>query len=283
MRRIICISILSSFKLIVSISILFFAVSVVAPAGEIVEEFDSPNLNKEIWEIQAVGGASFEIKDGELIMKSPAIEDGILLRYIPEITGQDITFEFSLDLSQGDPSAQIWFADEPLVPDINTTVNERWILVQTVLNTGVTYVKSAGDQKVIQDKPAETTEPNIHKIVLQNDKATFFVNDEEMGETDRPDGLSYFHIGPDMYTSHYNNRIGILDYVKISGPDVHTRFHAHEGRTGTTVAGIMAFRPASVHGCGSGKPYNLKANSGIINPILGSNQADKKQSITMSA
>jgi len=212
---------MNSFKIIVSISMFCFAVSMLAYAGEIFEGFDAPGLNTEIWEIQAVGGASFEIGDGELIMESPTVADGILLRYIPEITGQDITFEFSLDLSQGDPSAQIWFADEPLVPDINTTVNERWILVQTVTNAGATYVKSTGDLKVIPDSPAETAEPNIHKIVLQGDKATFFINEEEMGDTDIPDGLSYFHIGPDMYTSHYGNRIGILDYVKISGPGVY--------------------------------------------------------------
>jgi hypothetical protein len=205
---------------ILLISILHFGLALTASAGEIVEEFDSPELHPQLWEIQAVGKASFEIRDGQLIMESPAVEDGILLRYVPEITGQDITFEFKLDLSQGDPSAQIWFADEPLVPDINTTVNERWILVQTVTNQGQTYVKITGNQKVIPDNPAETMGPNIHRIILQGDKATFFVNGEEMGTVDRPDSLSYFHIGPDMYTSHYNNRIGILDYIKISGPDV---------------------------------------------------------------
>ena len=206
------------FRPILLISILCWTFALSVSAGEIMEEFESPELHPELWEIQAAGKASFEIKGGQLIMESPAVEDGILLRYLPEIAGEDITFEFKFDVSQGDASAQIWFADEPLAPDVNTDVNQHWILVQTIVG-GNTYVKIAGDQKVVPDTPVKDG-ANVYKIVLQGNKATFFVNEKEMGAVDKPADVNYFHIGPDMYTSHYSNRIGILDYVRISGPNV---------------------------------------------------------------
>lgn len=49
---------------------------------------------------------------------------------------------------------------------------------------------------------------------------TFSVNGTEIATVDKPDNVSYFHIGPDMYTSHYGGRIGILDYVKVSRPTI---------------------------------------------------------------
>jgi hypothetical protein len=203
-----------------------------AQAGEIVEEFDSPKLMPEIWEVRAVGGAFFEIKDGQLIMTSPGVQDGVLLLFVPEISGQDITIEFQLDVSQGDPSAQIWFGDEPLTPEVNTEVNLHWSFVQTVVNN-MTYVKIEGNQKIIQDVPVNDGQ-NVYKFVFKGDKASFFVNGDEIDTVDKPNGVNFFHIGPDMYTSHYENRIGIVEYVKISGPGVKFLDVYYEGKlTGT--------------------------------------------------
>lgn len=205
-----------------------------ASAGTIVEEFDSPKLESRLWEVRAVGGASFEIEDGQLTMESPAVEDGILLAYIHEITGEDITFEFKFDVSEGgDPSAQIWFGDVPLTPDLNVDVNTHWKLVQTILSP-VTYVKNF-DGKVIQDTPIDIG-PNVYKFVLLGDDVTFFVNEKEIATIRKEDDMSYFHIVPDMYTSHYGGRIGILDYVKISGPNVRPLAVEPEGKLAATWA-----------------------------------------------
>ena len=211
-----CRKILMAAVIVCFVSLLF---SLSVYAGILLDEFDSGEL-EDVWEVRAVGDASYRIENGQLIMESPAVADGILLLYTPEITGEDITFEFQLDVSEGgDPSALIWFADEPLTPDVNTTVNTHLILRQTIVS-GSTYVKIAGEVKAIADTPVDTGGPNVYKFEFTGNTVTFYVNGEKIDTIDKPDGVSYFHIGPDMYTSHYDKRIGVLDYVKISGPNV---------------------------------------------------------------
>jgi len=188
-------------------------------AGEVFDQFDSAKL-EDVWEVRAVGDASYEINGGQLIMDSPAVEDGILLAYVPEIPSGDVTFEYQIDMSQGgDISAQIWFSDVPLTPDVNTDVNSHWILVQTIMSA-TTYVKTSDGTKVIPDTPVDAGGANVYKFEFVGNDFNFYVNGDEIGTSFKPDDVNYFHIGPDMYTSHYAGRLGILDYVKISGLNV---------------------------------------------------------------
>lgn len=230
-------------KIRLTISLLASLCIFVLPAfaGEIIEDFDSGDLSPALWEVRAVGGASFEIKDSQLIMQSPETTDGILLAYVPDIGGEDITFEFQFDISQGgDVSAQAWFAEVPVTPDVNTEVNSHWQLVQTIMSA-TTYAKISDGTKVIPDTPIDAGS-NIYVFELVGDKVTFSINGTAVATIDKPENLNYFHIGPDMYTSHYGGRLGVLEYVKVSGPSVVPVASAvrSEGKLATTWAGLKS-------------------------------------------
>jgi len=85
-------------------------------AAEVVDEFDSPELNEELWEIKLAGKASFEISDGILKISSPAVESGAILYYPTNVEDVDITFEVKLDASAMGENLTVGFIAEPLEP-----------------------------------------------------------------------------------------------------------------------------------------------------------------------
>ena len=76
-----------------------FLIAVQSSTAEVVEEFDLPRLNEELWDMQIVGDAEFEISDGILTMTSPSVDSGAMAYYPVNVEDVDITFEVKLDTS----------------------------------------------------------------------------------------------------------------------------------------------------------------------------------------
>jgi hypothetical protein len=194
-------------------------------AAEVVDEFNSPKLGEDLWEIKVAGKGSFEISNGILEISSPAVDSGAILYYPTNVEDVDITFEVKLDASTIGENLTVGFIAEPLEPQINTEINNN--LEATFYFVAANwYIKQ--DPVVIGQKPPNPgiegpyeKEWNIVKIDSSESesKITFFLNGEEAGEVDKNKDVKtrYFYISCDPYTSHYTGETSI-DYIKISGP-----------------------------------------------------------------
>jgi hypothetical protein len=216
------------FQLTGSFLLFVFLISlaiVQSSAAEVVDEFDSPALDEELWEIKVAGKASFEISDGALEMSSPAVESGIILYYPVNVEDVDITFEVKLDSSRMGENLTVGFISEPLEPQINTEINNN-LEATFYFVAGNWYVKQ--DPVVIGEKPPN---PGIegpydlgwNTVTIDSSeskgKITFFLNGEEVGEVDKNKDVKtrYLYITCDPYISHYTGETSI-EYIKISGP-----------------------------------------------------------------
>jgi len=65
--------------------------------ADVIDEFDSPELNPELWEMKEVGKASHTIKGGMLTMESPDVSSGSALYHPRNIADMEINFEVKLD------------------------------------------------------------------------------------------------------------------------------------------------------------------------------------------
>ena len=69
---------------LVIVCLLGFALAIfgcisVSIAGTYREEFDGNDIDTNLWEVMAVGDASYKLEDGQLIMDSPDVGDGLLI------------------------------------------------------------------------------------------------------------------------------------------------------------------------------------------------------------
>ena len=190
-----------------------------------IDEFEAPKLNEELWEMMAVGDASYEIEDGVLTMTSPGVDSGIMLYYPVDVDDVDISFEVQLDTSGLVDNITVGFIADLMEPQINTDINDHWE-ANFFFVPANWYIKQ--DPVVIGQKPPNPPElqgPYDHgwntvKIDSSESKGkiTFFLNGKEVGEVDKnPDVKSrYFYITCDPYTSHYSGEVSI-EYVKFGG------------------------------------------------------------------
>ena len=54
---------------------------------------------------------------------------------------------------------------------------------------------------------------------MSGDKVKYYLDGEDLGESDRGSDFRYFHASPDTYTSHYFGTVAI-DYIEITGDSV---------------------------------------------------------------
>ena len=96
-----------------------------ATAGIYREEFKGNDLDKKLWEVKAAGNASYVVKDGNLIMTSPDVTDGILIYWRGgDISDEDFSFEIKAAVDPNtDNAALIAFIRKDLPPTLNTTIN----------------------------------------------------------------------------------------------------------------------------------------------------------------
>ena len=194
--------------------------------ADIVDEFDSPKLDENLWDMQIAGGASFEINDGILIMSSPNVDSGIMLYCPVNFEDADVTFEVKLETSGLVDNITAGFIDEVMEPQINTEINNHWE-ANFFFVPANWYIKQ--DPVVVGQKPPNPPGLqgpfdigwNTVKIDSSESKGTitFFLNGEEAGEVDKnPDVVErYFYVTCDPYTTHYTGEVSI-DYIKFGGP-----------------------------------------------------------------
>ena len=194
--------------------------------ADIVDEFNSPKLDENIWDMKAVGNASFEIDDGILIMTSPNVDSGIMLYCPINFEDVDVTFEVKLETSGLVDNITVGFIAEVMEPQINTDINNHWE-ANFFFVPANWYIKQ--DPVVIGEKPPNPPELqgpfdigwNTVKIDSSESKGTitFFLNGEEVGQVDKnPDVVGrYFYVTCDPYTTHYTGEVSI-DYIKFGGP-----------------------------------------------------------------
>ncbi len=207
-------------------SIIFFAVSLNHLHAAVVEEFTSPQLDKNLWDMQSVEKASYEIKDGFLTMTSPSLESGIMLYFNRDIEGMDITFEVKFDASGIVDNIVVGSIAQIMEPQLNDNINNN--LEATLFFTPANcYIKQ--DPVVIGQKPPnpaglETVyekEWNVIEITFSetNNKVSFVVNGKKLGEVDKNKDVKerYFYVTPDPYASHYTGEMKV-EYINISGP-----------------------------------------------------------------
>jgi len=213
------------FLLLFCLTSLIFLSSKVS--AEFVDDFNSPNLDKEVWDMQTAGKASYEIKSGTLKIDSPAVESGAMLYHPRNLQDMDITFEIKVNVAELKENISMGFIAALLEPQINTEINNN--LESTFYFVPDNwYIKQ--DPVVIGEKPpnpagmeGQYNEGDWNVLVIDFSKSkgkiTFHINGKEAGQVDRNKDVKerYFYLTPDPYTSHYTGGCEI-DYIKISGP-----------------------------------------------------------------
>jgi len=190
-----------------------------AEAGEIREEFDSPELDPGIWKITTSGKASFKIEKGKLILTSDGVEDGIFLYYVRKIGNEDIVFEAVLDPSEIRDAGAIGFTKEILTPDINTKINERWLATFMGVKPSGCYLFDENLSAHLDMKADYNPGQHVFRTEIAGDKITFSVDQKKIGELKREAPERYYMISPDPYTSHYAGGMSI-DSIRVTGANV---------------------------------------------------------------
>jgi hypothetical protein len=200
--------------------IIILAVSVsTAKAADYVEEFEDTKLDPTRWEMKVEGNASFEIRDGDLIMTSPGVADGILLYWIgSEIDKEDFTVEIKATVAPDTNNAAIIaFIRTVLPPTLNTTINAEWKnMFWCGTNTPGWYINNDDWKRAGAQGPEFE---GVWKAEIKGDNIICYFNDEEVVTVDKIQDDRYLCFGPDTYTSHYSGAMTI-DWIKLSGSSV---------------------------------------------------------------
>lgn len=208
----------AKFRICLSFS-LCFTVGFSAFAGEIIEEFDSPELDPNLWEITTAGDASFKIDNGKLTLTSDGVTDGIFLYYIRKIGKENITIEVELDPSEIKDAGAIGFTREFLTPTVNTEINPQFIATfMGVKPIGCYLMDETGQAQLVMSTDYDA-EGHLFKTEITGDRIVFSIDGEEVGELEREVPERYYMITPYPYTSHYAGSISI-DSIRITGPNV---------------------------------------------------------------
>ena len=195
-----------------------------SPAGTFRDDFDSASLDTDRWEITTAGKGGHSIKDGQLLLESPGVPDGVILYFKQKLEG-DVTVECKMDPSNVDPGTlgTVGFTDGIFDPEPSPAFWVHWL---AHFNVGPTVATPFVDDHPGQNgfpKAGDTfnfqAEPHIWKLVVEGGKVTCFFDGEEMGESDAVNAPRYFHTTPDCYTSHYFGTLAV-DYVEITGDKV---------------------------------------------------------------
>ena len=107
--------------LICLLTMIFLSNQVLA---DFIDEFNSPNLDKKVWDLKTVGKASYKIEDGVLKIESPAVESGAILYHPRNLQNEDIIFEIKVKVSEiEEGNISMGFIAAPLEPQVNTEIN----------------------------------------------------------------------------------------------------------------------------------------------------------------
>jgi hypothetical protein len=188
-------------------------------AGTYREEFDGNAIDTNLWEVMAEGDASYELEDGQLIMDSPGVSDGLLIYWRGgDITEEDFTFEIKASVgAETNNAALIAFIRSDLPPTLNTTINAEWKnMFWCGTNTPGWYINNDDWNRAGADGPEFE---GIWKAEIKGDKIICYFNGEEVVTIDKIPEERFVCFGPDTYTSHYLGSMTV-DWIELSGPTV---------------------------------------------------------------
>ena len=214
-------------------------------AGTFRDDFDSPKLNTDVWEITKAGKGGHSIKDGQLLLESPGVPDGVILYFKQKLEG-DVTVECKMDPSNVDPGTLgcVGFTDGISDPEPSPDFWVHWL---AHFNVGPTVSTPFADDHPGQNgfpKAGEQfnfpAEPHVWKFVLKGGKVTYFFDGNQMGESDAVNTPRYFHATPDTYTSHYFGTLAV-DYVEITGDNVKPSAVSPAGKLALTWGTVKMF------------------------------------------
>ena len=199
--------------LMFSISLMFAFNSI---AGELKDEFSSPQLNEEIWVVKQVGKASYAIKDGKLTLSSPSPTDGIILYYNGEITKAPFSFEVRVDSSGIIDSGYVTTTKTMTPPELSNTFNALR-LGQFRLKPASWLVRDENIQNVVEGDVKSGM--HTYRIELGSNNLKFYFDDKEVAEIPKVAETRFFCVSPDPYSSDYSGEV-VVEYIKVSAPDI---------------------------------------------------------------
>ena len=202
-----------------SFFILCFIVGFSSFAGEIRDEFDSPQLDPSLWKVTTAGKASYKIEGGKLILTSDGVEDGIFLYYVRKIGTEDISIEATLDPSGIKDAGAIGFTQKLLTATVNTDINPQFIATFMGVKPTGCYLMDESNTAQLDLSANYDAEPHLFGIEIVGDKIFHSIDQKKVGELKREAPERYYMITPDPYTSHYAGIISI-DWIKMAGANV---------------------------------------------------------------
>ena len=190
--------------------------------ADVVDEFNSPELDPELWEIKEAGKAWYTIENGILTMTSPNVDDSIILYFPINIADAEINFEVKMDTSAMGEHIVMGGLAELMEPATNLEIGYNWLSL-FLLVPGNAILKQDPDKPGVAFPPTDSEVPyqagwSVFEIRFTKDKTVFVLDGKEAGEVDKNKSLEerYFHLSPDDFTTHYSGEVKI-DYIKISG------------------------------------------------------------------
>ena len=216
----------------------FGFIAPLSPAETVRDDFDSPELNIYAWEVVGEGKGTYSIEDGQLILESPGVSDGVILYFKQEIQG-DVTVECQLDPTNVDPGTlgTVGFTDGIFAPEPSPDFWVHWLAHFNYSPTNTTpFVDNyPGENGFPAVGGAINCDPESHiwKFEVSGDKVRYYLDGEDLGESDRGSDFRYFHVSPDTYTSHYFGTVAI-DYIEITGNSVKSLAVSPSGKLALT-------------------------------------------------
>ncbi len=183
------------------------------------EEFDGNKLDETLWEVKLEGDATYTIENGQLIMNSPGVGDGLLIYWRGgDISDEDFSFEIEATVDAAtNNAALIAFIREDLPPTLNTTINAEWkTMFWCGANTPGWYINN--DDWVNSGVKGPEFE-GVWKAEIKGDKILCYFNGDEVVTLDKIPEERFVCFGPDTYTSHYSGAMTV-DWIEVSGPTV---------------------------------------------------------------
>ncbi|MFC1716042.1 hypothetical protein ACFL6S_20395 [Candidatus Poribacteria bacterium] len=183
------------------------------------EEFDGNKLDETLWEVMAEGDATYTIENGQLIMNSPGVGDGLLIYWRGgDISDEDFSFEIEATVDAAtNNAALIAFIRQDLPPTLNTTINAEWkTMFWCGANTPGWYINNDDWVNTNVNDPAFE---GIWKAEIKGDKIFCYFNGDEVVTVDKIPEERFVCFGPDTYTSHYSGAMTV-DWIEVSGPTV---------------------------------------------------------------
>jgi len=224
-----------------TVSYFFIALFLLVPftsetlGGELTDEFKSPKLNEELWVIKKVGDASYEIKDGKLILSSPKLNDGIILYYKEEVSEPGFSFEAKLDSSGIANSGYVTTMKTMTPPEVSNVYNPLR-LGQFRLKPTAWRVRDENVQTILDGNVTDGM--HAYKIELDKNTLKFYFDGKQVAEIPKVAEKRYFSVSPDPYAEDYSGEL-VIEYIKIAAPWIQASVEA-KGKLATIWGSIKS-------------------------------------------